>query len=223
MARTFTEKIARARGILFDLDNTLYPREKGVFDRVNERIDRFVSVLTTLPPPGVKDLRRDYVQRYGTTLCGLMENHGVQPSEFLEFVHDVPLTDLLSPDEALRDFLSRIDLPKVIFTNASSSHAVRVLDALVVGDQFDGICALEAVGYRGKPHREAYRMAADLLNASADDTLFIDDLDVNVRVGSSLGMKTVYVGAEPLEEADLVVSRVVDIAEHLTGVEWFRG
>ena len=223
MIKSFEERLPGAKGFLFDLDNTLYPREIGLFDRVNERIDRFVMSLTRMSFPDAKALRRSYVDRYGTTLRGLMKHHRVPPAEYLEYVHDVPLPDGLSPDEELRDFLSRIGLPKVVFTNASTRHAERVLDALRVADQFDEICDLETTGYRGKPHRDAYDKAVDLLGVEIRDTIFIDDLDVNIKAGSDLGMITVYVGEEPFRDADLVVTSVLKLAEHLGDVPWFNG
>ncbi len=223
MSLTFESKITDARGILFDLDNTLYPREKGVFDRINDRIDSYVMSLTGLDLDGVKRLRRSYIDRHGTTLGGLMAHHGVPPAEFLEFVHDIPLADLLHPDEVLRDLLSRIELPKVVFTNASAGHAERVMETLTIDDQFDGICALEATGYQGKPHREAYLTAVGMLDCPVTGTILIDDLDVNVKAGTELGMMTVYIGMEPMDGADLVLPRVVDMAGHLRGVGWFKG
>jgi FMN phosphatase YigB (HAD superfamily) len=44
-------RLASAKGILFDLDNTLYPSEKGVFDRINERINDYVREFTRCAPP----------------------------------------------------------------------------------------------------------------------------------------------------------------------------
>ena len=83
------DRLWDAEGILFDLDNTLYPREKGVFDRINERINLFVMDLTGECVDDVRIMRKDYIGRYGTTLGGLMKHFDVHPDEYLDYVHDV--------------------------------------------------------------------------------------------------------------------------------------
>ncbi len=34
-------------------------------------------------------MQKDYYKRYGTTLRGLMEEHGIAPDDFLAYVHDI--------------------------------------------------------------------------------------------------------------------------------------
>ncbi len=52
-------------------------------------------------------LQKTYLHEHGTTLAGLMANHGVDPHDFLAEVHDVPL-DALTPDPGLRAALERL-------------------------------------------------------------------------------------------------------------------
>ena len=34
-------------------------------------------------------MQKDYYKRYGTTMRGLMAEHGMKPDDFLEFVHQI--------------------------------------------------------------------------------------------------------------------------------------
>ena len=45
-------------------------------------------------------MQKDYYRRYGTTMRGLMEEHGLDPDKFLEVVHEIDHSPL-TPDPAL--------------------------------------------------------------------------------------------------------------------------
>jgi len=50
--------------------------------------------------------------------------------------HRLPYRKLLARDEALRDLLQSIKLPKLIFTNADQRHAAICLELLGLADCF---------------------------------------------------------------------------------------
>ena len=216
------DRLKEAKGILFDLDNTLYPQEKGVFPRINERINDFVREFTECDGEKVDALRRDYKDRYGTTLGGLIRHHSVDPDHYLEYVHDVHVDEILDPDVALNAFLNSIDLPMAIFTNGSSRHARRVLDALRVAPCFDVICDLADTDYLGKPHREAFDHAAGLLGIDLDKTIFVDDLSVNVEAGSEFCSFAIHVGPGEDGVGDLHVESVLDLVPVFSSMPWYR-
>jgi len=215
-------RLTRSRGILFDLDNTLYPRERGVFDRIRERISEFVADLTGLGPTEVLSLRREYMARYGTTLGGLMAREKVDPEEFMEFVHDIPVEEMLSPDPELGSFLGSIELPMAVLTNASLRHAERVLEILGIERFFQGICDLEKTGFLGKPHREAYDVAAGMLSLSLSETVFLDDVPEYVAAGSRFGALTIYVGPPGNGTGHFHVNQVTDLAGDFREMPWFN-
>ena len=48
-------------------------------------------------------MQKDYYKRYGTTMRGLMAEHGMKPDDFLEFVHQIDHSPLLpNPSSAPR-------------------------------------------------------------------------------------------------------------------------
>jgi putative hydrolase of the HAD superfamily len=212
-----------AQGILFDLDNTLYPREKGIFPLINEKINEYVRLKTGRNGRDVDLLRKDYLKRYGTTLGGLIHHHFIDPEEYLDFVHDVPVEDLLSPDASLKDLLGSIKLPMVIFTNGTRSHAVRVLEAMDVSSFFSGICDLVSTKYLGKPHPEAFETAANFLDCSLHRTIFIDDLPVNVEAGGAAGALSIHVNGGADGAGDLQIRSVNDLASIFSPMPWYGG
>lgn len=217
------QRLAAAKGILFDLDNTLYSGEKGVFTLINERINDFVREFIECEGEMADALRRDYKDRYGTTLGGLIRHHSVDPDQYLEYVHDVPVEEILNADAALSAFLSSIGLPMAIFTNGSSRHARRVLDALRVAPYFEGICDLADTDYLGKPHREAFDYAAGLLGIDLDEAIFVDDLPVNVKAGSEYCSFAIHVGSGEDGVGDLHVENVLDLEPVFSPMPWYIG
>src|SRR5688500_14857226 len=108
--------------ILFDLDNTLYSEECGIFDLIDQRMSEWLITRLQVPEPEVLEFRKKYFLQYGTTLRGLMLHHQVDPMDFLHFVHDVPVKDFLSIDLELRRALEDVPGRKIIFTNSDEAH-----------------------------------------------------------------------------------------------------
>ena len=216
-----TNQLNNIEGILFDLDNTLYPSTKGVFHMVNERINNFVMDLTGDAISAVRELRKEYIGSHGTTLGGLIHYHGIDPEQYLDFVHDVPVDDLLDPSSITDDMLRRITIPKVIFTNASASHAESVLDALQIRHHFQDICDLEAVEYVGKPSRSSFRKALSMLGTRPECTILVDDLPANLLAASEMGLLAVQVGDEDNHHDFPMVEDMEALGGMFSGADWF--
>ena len=87
--------------ILFDLDNTLYPKSAGLFELVVERIRGYMETQMGFEKSLAQALRHEYIRKYGSTMRGLMVHHNLNPDHFLEYVHDVGVEQRLSPNPAL--------------------------------------------------------------------------------------------------------------------------
>jgi len=179
--------------ILFDLDETLYPKEAGLMQALSERMLHFMTHHIGIPADDVVAKRRHYYQKYGTTLRGLMEEHQVNPQEYLAYVHDVNLRDFLAPSPPLDHMLRDIPLRKVIFTNADSAHAERVLNALQVRLHFEQIIDIGATGFKNKPDPLAYHRALTSLGVSGEGCIMVEDTPRNLMPAKDLGMTTILV------------------------------
>jgi len=108
---------------------------------------------------------------YGTTMQGLKVLYDIDEDEYLRFVHDVPIENLLSPDQQLRQALLSISIPKYIFTNADTRHARRVMKALGIEDCFSGIIDILEMSPFCKPQAGSFRIAMSYAGESQPETV----------------------------------------------------
>jgi putative hydrolase of the HAD superfamily len=180
--------------LIFDLDNTLYPAEKKLFSLIDVRINRYMTEIVGIPLPEVDALRREYWRLYGVTLQGLIRHHGIDPEDYLLYVHDVDVASLLAPDQALRKVLASLPQRKAVFTNGSLCHADRVLAALGIEDMFERVYDIRIAAYQPKPYPEPYHAVLAELGTSPERCIMIEDSRDNLHTAKKLGMGTILVG-----------------------------
>jgi len=206
--------------ILFDLDNTLYVPERDLFSLIDVRINRYMEEVVGIPAAAVDGLRRSYWVDYGVTLGGLIRHHGVDPEDYLEYVHDVDVASRIGPDPDLRSALERLPQRKAVFTNGSRQHAERVLAALGVGDLFEALFDIRIAGYRPKPYPEPYHRVVEQLGLPASSCVMVEDSSENLRTAKALGMRTVLVGAAPAPPfVDLCIATAAGIGAVMGATE----
>ncbi len=196
------------RYVIFDLDNTLYPKEIGLFRLVDQRINEYMRTKLDADHYTVESLRLKYMDEYGTTLGGLMVHHNIDPDDYLMFVHDVDLERLLTISPELSDLLERISIDKVIFTNGSSNHARRVLKLLGVDGYFSRIFDIRFMDYLAKPNPRSYEKLLDALGVKGEECLMVEDLARNLLPAKQLGMITVLIGKERTTDADFIIEDI---------------
>ncbi len=181
------------RYVLFDLDNTLYRQSCGLWEAIGDRINLYMIDRLGMAPGEVSRQRDDFLRAFGTTLNALRHYYGIDPDEFLAFVHDLPLSDYIGHDAVLDEMLARLPIAKVIFTNADAPHARRVLSRLGIARHFECIIDIHALDFVNKPDRRAYLKAMELISASPAECVFVEDSISNLRPARNLGMTTVLV------------------------------
>jgi putative hydrolase of the HAD superfamily len=200
------------RFVVFDLDETLYPRNVGLMQEIGVRINRYLIENLHLGQDQANELRRRYYNQHGTALRGLVvERPDVDPEDYLHFVHDICLTDYLGPDPALAEMLRSIPLTKVIFTNATAEHARNVLNILGIAEQFADIVDVRRVEYVSKPNAEAYERLLTILRAAGDECILIEDSARNLLPGKALGMTTILVDSEDCAQVDYCVHDILSV------------
>ncbi|AUH34495.1 pyrimidine 5'-nucleotidase [Paracoccus tegillarcae] len=177
---------------IFDLDNTLYDPSVALFAQIEQRMTDYVTRQLGVSKEQAARLRDDYWRNHGTTLAGLMSEHGIQPGPYLADVHDIDFS-ALQPDPALAEAIRALPGRKIVHTNADRAYAIRVLDrrGLML---FDAIWGVEEVDFHPKPDPRAY---ATVIEAEAFDparAAFFEDDPRNLQVPHDLGMRTVLVG-----------------------------
>ncbi|MFM8322380.1 MAG: pyrimidine 5'-nucleotidase [Chloroflexota bacterium] len=182
--------------IFFDLDDTLYSSACGLWGAIRDRMGRYMVDVLGMPEADVPEIRRDYFQRYGTTLRGLQIHHRVDTDDYLAYVHDLPLPEYIAPDPAVRSLVAGLPQPRFIFTNADAAHAGRVLARLELTDLFPRIIDIRALEWACKPEPLAYRRALQIAGGPPpEECLMIDDSPANLAPARQLGLTTVLVSA----------------------------
>ena len=218
--------LAHVESWIFDLDNSLYPPTCNLFELIDERMGAYIQRLLGCDPVEARRVQKSHFLAHGTTLAGLMRDHGIDPHDFLDFVHNIDLARLTA-DPALVAALDRLPGRKFIFTNADEGHARRVLDRLGLANAFDGMHDIHAMAYQPKPNPDAYAEMCRRLGIDARRALFVDDMARNLAPAKALGMTTVWLdnGSErgghdaDLESIDYVAATLGEWLEEILGEE----
>jgi len=184
---------------VFDLDNTLYPRHTNLYAQVDQRIGAYVERLLSLKAEDARRLQKDYYRRYGTTLRGLILEHGIAPDDFLEYVHDIDHSPV-EANPALAAAIARLPGRKFILTNGSRAHAEKVAERLGVPTHFDDIFDIARLELLPKPNRETYNRFIAETGVLPRRAVMFEDLARNLEVPKALGMATVLVVPDRMRE-----------------------
>jgi len=180
--------------ILFDLDDTLYPPSNGVWSLIRDKIDEFMVINLNYSLIDARAARQVFFQQYGTTLRGLQSEYNIDPLQYLQFVHNIPIKEILKPNPELKKILASITTRKVIFTNSDRWHANRVLEALEITEYFDEIIDIIDIQPFCKPMQGAFELALGKLRITdPTECMIVDDNMRNITTAQSLGMYTVWV------------------------------
>ena len=174
--------------LLFDLDNTLYSSRYGLEDNVSRRIREFTAAWLGISPEEAWRLRMANMGQYGTCLEWLIAEKGFTDTEtYLSAVHPGDEAETLPPDEALREFLAGIPVPKAILTNSPREHADLILKKLGISGLFTHIFDIRQCNFKGKPQPEVFENALAKLGVCAEEVLFIDDSPYYVKGFIAMG------------------------------------
>jgi putative hydrolase of the HAD superfamily len=184
------------RCVLFDLDNTLYPKSTGLMQAIGKRMNLFMTERLGIDAKEVSEKRDGFLKTFGTTLNALRRHYCVDPDEFLNFVHDLPIASYVQYEPALDQMLGRLELRKIVFTNADAQHARRVLSCLGITRHFESIVDIHTLEFVNKPDRRAYLKALDFVCAQAEECVLVEDHLPNIIPAGQIGMTTVIVGED---------------------------
>jgi putative hydrolase of the HAD superfamily len=182
---------------VFDLDNTLYPPSARLFDQIEVRMTAWVMRALGVSQAEADRLRRHYWETHGTTLAGLMREHGIDPGPYLTEVHDISF-DALSPDPVLAARIAALPGRRIVYTNGCAPYAERVLAARGLTGLFDAIYGVEHAGFHPKPDRAAFDTVFAADGLAPDRAAMFEDDARNLAVPHALGMRTVHVAPAPL-------------------------
>ena len=177
---------------IFDLDNTLYSADSGIFQQVHTLMSKFVSTHLNIDIKKAKELQRKYYRQHGTTLRGMMDNHNVDPDHFLSEVHQLDYS-IVGPNFKLNRELKKLKGRKIIYTNANRQHANDILIRLELTNMFDEIFDIKTANYIPKPEASPYEQIISEFNIDPITTIMFDDIAKNLVPAKNVGFASVWI------------------------------
>ncbi len=177
---------------IFDLDNTLYSADSGIFQQVHTLMSKFVSTHLNIDIKKATELQRKYYRQHGTTLRGLMDNHNVDPDHFLSEVHQLDYS-IVGPNFKLNRELKKLKGRKIIYTNANRQHANDILIRLELTNVFDEIFDIKTANYIPKPEASPYEQIISDFNIDPITTIMFDDIAKNLVPAKNVGFASVWI------------------------------
>jgi putative hydrolase of the HAD superfamily len=180
---------------IFDLDNTLYPASCRLFDQIHERMTEFIGALLQVERDAAKAIQKRLFQTHGTTLRGLMIEHGTAPEAFLDHVHQIDLSGIPA-DPDLAAALAALPGRKLVFTNGTVRHAENILGHLGIAEHFAGVFDIVACEYQPKPDPASYAAFCRRFAVDPRRAAMVEDIAKNLAPAAALGMTTVWLRGE---------------------------
>jgi len=179
---------------IFDLDNTLYSADSGIFQQVHELMGKFVSSHLDIGIEDAKIMQKKYYKQHGTTLRGMMDNHGVDPDHFLAEVHKLDYS-IVGPNHKLNEQLKKLQGRKIIYTNANMQHALDVLERIELSNFFDEIYDIKMANYIPKPELAPYEQMVKQFDIETKSSAMFDDIAKNLVPAKNVGFTSVWIDA----------------------------
>ena len=210
---------------IFDLDNTLYPASCDLFALIDQRMNLYLRQMFNVDAEAAHKIQKQYFWEHGTTLSGLMSQHGTDPHHFLDFVHDIEM-DRVSENPALRAAISNLPGRKIIFTNADAPYAERVLTARGLDNVFEDVFDIHRMQHMPKPFAGSYDALCSELRIDATRALFVEDSAHNLVPAKALGMRTIWVKHEGEADSaayqDHIDHEITDVTQWLSEIHSFE-
>ena len=191
-ARVQGRNFAHIETWVFDLDNTLYPHHLNLWQQVDERIRDYIARFLKVGREEAFRMQKDYYKRYGTSMRGLMIEHGMKPDDYLDFVHQIDHSPI-EPNPVLGAAIEKLSGRKLLLTNGTRAHADAVMRRLAIHEQFEDVFDIVAAGLEPKPLARTYDRFLARHSIDPRKAAIFEDLARNLAVPHALGMTTVLV------------------------------
>ena len=193
--KNFSLNLNKINSWIFDLDNTLYHPSLNIFEEIDSRMQKFISLRLGIGLKEAWTLQKKYFRKYGATLKGLMKFHQIDPKQFLDYVQKINL-EKIKVNPELKSALAELNGTKIVYTNSTKNYANRILKKLGLKKSFDGIFDIIDANYIPKPSYRSYKMLLKNFNLIPEESIMFEDLPQNLVPASKLGMRTVWVKNE---------------------------
>ena len=179
---------------IFDLDNTLYSADSGIFQQVHQLMGKFIKGFLNVDLNKAKEIQKKFYKEHGTTLRGLMDNYGVDPDHFLSEVHKLDYS-IVSSNDKLNQEIKKLKGRKIIYTNANMEHTLNVLKRIKLNNFFDEIFDIKMANYIPKPAIKPYEQIIKDFNLNPTTSAMFDDIAKNLVPAKKVGFTSIWIDA----------------------------
>ena len=155
---------------------------------------KFVSRHLNIDIEDAKIIQKKYYKQHGTTLRGMMDNHGVDPDHFLAEVHKLDYS-IVGANLKLNEELKKLKGRKIIYTNANMQHAINVLEKIELSNFFDEIYDIKMANYIPKPEIAPYEQMINQFDINVKSAAMFDDIAKNLVPAKKVNFTSVWIDA----------------------------
>lgn len=178
--------------LVFDLDDTLYPHGHFLSDeRFFQLLSSFAAKQNGLSEEEAHAITQKYIAE-GThdVMKSWQASHGF---DIEAFALNIDAQDIshMQPNEQVKQFLNDWQGRVVVFTNAHTTHAERLLEHLHLRQHVEHICDYTTRGGRMKPELAIYEELMHRINENPENCVMFEDKHKNLEPAKRMGMGTV--------------------------------
>ena len=164
---------------------------------VNINMTCFIKKELDLSDEDANYLRIDYWKRYGSTVRGLVENHGVSMKNFLSLTHKLSsIAPLIDVQKKVARVIRRLPGKKYVVTNSPKHYAYEVLRIGNLLRCFDGVYSVEDMvvhrTIKCKPARLFWQKMLNGIGCERKKVVVVDDSLTNLKTAKIAGFTTVW-------------------------------
>ena len=224
MKPEFRQRLSSLKGILWDLDNTLYPENADLhqaFDHAIAQAAILHGAHLTIEEAMAAAKRSFLEHGYGGRV--FIETMGIDPRNLHFSLHPLVDEKLIIAHDGLVEQMQSLSLHHVVVTHGARDWALRVLEHIGLMPLFshDRVHALEDFDFHKKGvSRIPFEKGLASLGLAAAEVIIVEDQERNLRIPHSMGMGTVLLdygtrGQKATDYVDLVCHDVRELLQHI--------
>ncbi len=196
-SRDAKERLSHAKGVVWDLDNTLYRVDKILEEHFHLSVARaVVAAGIKMSLEEAQDMARLSSEKYGQNAQIFIDRYGLNIRSVHEEYHDYSDEKLIKANEEICNLFAQQNLQHALVTHASRGWANRVLAHLGLTRWIkpENVFGLENFDFQAKyEHSAGFDRALKSLDMKAGETLMIEDSLRNLQIPHKMGMATVLI------------------------------
>lgn len=193
-----TKSLQNIKGIIWDLDDTLYSVTPALHQSMRESVARAVVKMGyDITFEDALALAEESQEKHRLTVQLLVEKFNIGKRDLhLPFHAEMDHTVTNACPDLPLAFASQPQIKHVLMTHASREWAMRMLPHLGIADYFEphAILGLEDVDFNHKHDSDVVtKTCLEILGTSPEETAFAEDRDWNLTIPHKMGLATILI------------------------------